>query len=56
MTVVWFVIWVVADHVGDRAPLRINPVNLWTTALLLAIALDLSRQHATGLRARDGGG
>ena len=54
MTLVWFVIWVIADHIGDRAPLLADPVNLWTTTLLLAIALDLSRQHATGLRAHGG--
>jgi hypothetical protein len=47
MTVLWFVIWLVADHTGSRAPLRFDPANVWTTTLLLAIALDLARAHAT---------
>lgn len=54
MTLVWFVIWVIADHMGDRAPLSADPVNLWTTTLLLVIALDLGRQHATGFGAHGG--
>jgi hypothetical protein len=36
----------VADRIGDRAPLGLDPVNAWTWTLLLAVALDLSRQHA----------
>jgi hypothetical protein len=46
MTLLWFVIWLVCNLVGDSEPLRFDPVNLWTGTLLLAIALDLSRQHA----------
>lgn len=45
MTLLWFVVWLVSDQIGDRAPLRFDPVNWWAGALLLAIALDLSRQH-----------
>ena len=45
MTLIWFVIWFVADHLGDSAPLQASPANVWTTTLLLAVALDLARQH-----------
>jgi hypothetical protein len=49
MTLVWFVIWLVANIVGDSEPLTFDPVNGWAGTLLLAIALDLGGQHATGL-------
>ncbi|HUZ83309.1 MAG TPA: hypothetical protein VMU66_01345 [Gaiellales bacterium] len=49
MTLIWFVVWVIADRLGDRAPLHTDPVNIWTGALILAVALDLSRQHASGM-------
>jgi hypothetical protein len=45
MTVIWFIVWLIANLIGDREPLRFDPVNLWAGALLLAAALDLSRQH-----------
>jgi hypothetical protein len=47
MTILWFVIWVIADHIGSPEDLRLEPVNVWTATLLLAIALDLGRAHAT---------
>ena len=43
MTLIWFVVWLIADHVGSSEPLRFDPVNAWAAALLLAIALDLAR-------------
>jgi hypothetical protein len=49
MTLVWFVIWLIANTVGGHEPLIINPVNAWTGTLILAVALDLSRQHAPDL-------
>ena len=47
MTLVWFVVWLIANVIGDHEPLLFNPVNWWTGTLLGAIALDLSRQHAS---------
>ena len=46
MTLVWFVVWLIWNLVGDEEPIVFNPVNVWAGALLLAIALDLARQHA----------
>lgn len=50
MTFLWFVVWLVAELLGDPAPLRFDPVNGWGATLLLAVALDLGRQHAPGKR------
>ena len=55
MTLVWFIVWVIFNFIGDREPLELDPVNIWTGALLLAVALDLGRQHA-GDVARPGRG
>ena len=33
MTVIWFVIWLAADLIGDSAPLRLDPVNVWAATL-----------------------
>ena len=46
MTFVWFIVWLIADLVGDEEQLTFDPVNWWAGTLLLVIALDLSRQHA----------
>ncbi len=46
MTLVWFVVWLIANSIGDHAPLLTDPVNAWTGTLILAVALDLARQHA----------
>lgn len=50
MTLIWFVIWLVADTVGDREALVVDPVNWWAGTLILVAALDLSRQHIRGSR------
>jgi hypothetical protein len=50
MTLLWFVIWVIADHVGSNETLTFAPVNVWAATLLLAIALDLGRAHARPAR------
>jgi hypothetical protein len=48
MTLVWFVIWLVANNVGGTEPLSADPVNAWLATLILAVALDLSASHARG--------
>ncbi len=50
MTLLWFVIWLIFDLVGNREPLLFDPVNIWTGTLLAAIALDLARGHAADMR------
>ena len=50
MTLLWFVIWLISNLVGDREPLLFDPVNWWTGTLLLALALDLSGVHAARAR------
>jgi hypothetical protein len=48
MTLVWLIIWFVANLVGAHEPLLLDPVNGWTGTLILAIALDFGTSHATG--------
>ena len=50
MTLVWFVIWLIWNLVGDHEPLLFDPVNWWTGTLLLALALDLGGGHAARAR------
>ena len=45
MTLLWFVVWLVADRIGDREALTFYPVNGWAATLVLAAALDLNRPH-----------
>jgi len=52
VTVVWFIVWLIANTIGDKEPLTFDPVNVWAGALILAIALDLGRQHAPDLGKR----
>jgi hypothetical protein len=52
MTLIWFVVWLVANLIGDNESLTVDPVNVWAGTLLLAIALDLGRQHAGELGRR----
>ena len=54
MTLVWFIVWLVADRIGDREVLTFDPVNLWAALLILALALDLNRPQFVGGRARLG--
>jgi hypothetical protein len=46
MTLVWFIVWLVANNVGGHEPLTADPVNAWAGTLILAVALDLSAAHA----------
>jgi hypothetical protein len=50
LTILWFVIWLIANNIGGGEPLRLDPVNAWTATLILAVALDLAR--AGGVPAR----
>jgi hypothetical protein len=57
MTLLWFVIWIIADNWGGREPLVFDPVNFWVGALILAIAIDLSGHHAApAVRGKKGNG
>ena len=49
MTLIWFGVWLICTLIGDDEVLTFAPVNWWAGALLLAIGLDLSRQHAPQL-------
>ena len=52
MTLIWFVVWLIANSIGDHEPLRFDPVNVWAATLLLAVALDVNRPHVYRRRAR----
>jgi hypothetical protein len=52
VTLVWFVVWLIWNNVGDHEPLLFDPVNWWVGTLILAVALDLGGHHAAGGRAR----
>jgi hypothetical protein len=47
MTLIWLIVWFIADSVGSHEPLTFGPVNVWTGTLILAIALDLAGAHAS---------
>jgi hypothetical protein len=49
LTLIWFVVWLIANVVGDSESLTFDPVNWWAGTLMLVVALDLSRQHAPQL-------
>ena len=46
MTILWFIVWLIANNVGGNEPLALDPVNAWTATLILAIGLDLAASHA----------
>ena len=46
MTLIWFLVWFVSNIIGDHESLSFDPVNWWAGTLILAVALDLGRQHA----------
>jgi hypothetical protein len=54
MTLLWFIVWLVATLIGDEEVLTFDPVNVWAGSLLLCIALDLARQHASDLHSTTG--
>lgn len=48
MTVIWFIIWFIANLIGGPEPLTADPVNGWLGTLILVVALDLGGHHAAG--------
>lgn len=48
MTLVWLVVWLIANNVGATEPLLLDPVNAWTGTLILAVALDVNRPATLG--------
>ena len=52
MTLLWFFVWLIWNNVGDHEPLLVDPVNWWAGTLILAVALDLGRQHAPEMSRR----
>lgn len=46
MTILWFIIWLIANNVGANEPLLLDPVNAWTATLIVAVGLDLGSAHA----------
>jgi hypothetical protein len=55
MTLIWFIVWLVANTIGGHEPLLLDPLNGWTATLILAIGLDPSAAHARGGRRVEGG-
>ena len=43
MTLLWFVVWLIADRIGDSEALTFDPVNAWAATLVLALGLDVNR-------------
>jgi hypothetical protein len=48
MTILWFVVWLISNLVGDHEPLVLDPVNWWTGTLIFAIAVDINRPLVVG--------
>lgn len=52
MTLLWFVVWLIATIIGGSEPLELDPVNGWTATLVLAVALDLNRPRPEWARGK----
>jgi hypothetical protein len=50
MTVIWFIVWLIFNSIGDHEPLRFDPVNVWAATLILVVALDINRPHVVARR------
>ena len=48
MTSVWFIAWIITISFITDSPIQFDPVNVWATLLLLAIAIDLAGAQAKG--------
>jgi hypothetical protein len=45
MTLLWFVIWLVCNLIGDEEVITFAPVNWWAGTLLFVLALDLNKSY-----------
>jgi hypothetical protein len=54
MTLIWFVVWLISNAIGDKEGLTFDPVNVWAATLILVVALDLGTGHATEARRPSG--
>lgn len=52
MTLIWLLVWFISSRTGAHQPLLVDPVNVWTATLILAIGLDLAATHARNARRR----
>jgi hypothetical protein len=52
MTIVWFIVWLIANNIGDHEPLLFNPANVWAATLVLAVALDINRPQVLPRRGK----
>jgi hypothetical protein len=52
MTIIWFVVWLIANNIGDHEALRFDPMNWWAATLLLVIALDINRPQVRPRRGK----
>jgi hypothetical protein len=50
MTLLWAIVWLISNLIGDSEPLLFDPVNWWAGTLIFAVALDLSAVHAAGAK------
>jgi hypothetical protein len=50
LSLIWFIVWLIANNTGDKEPLLFRPVNIWAATLIVAVALDLNRPHAFSRR------
>ena len=48
MTLLWFIAWIITNGFITESPIQFDPVNVWATLLLLAIAIDLVGAQAKG--------
>jgi hypothetical protein len=43
VTLIWLLIWLIANNVGGTEGLEFDPLNAWAFTLILAFALDVNR-------------
>lgn len=46
----WFIIWLICNVIGDSESLTFDPVNWWAGFFLFALAVDLAGIHAARAR------